>query len=317
MKIGYHASQEQFPPEELLQCAVAAEQAGFDGVKTSEHFHPWSANQGHSGYSWSWITAAMQISSIPFGLITAPGYRHHPASVAQAAATVARMYPDRFWLALGSGEAINEAITGVYWPEKAERNAKLKECAAIIRALLTGNEVTFRGRVTVIEAQLFTLPTTPVPIYGAAISCESAAQVAQWADGLLTVGGDPRDVSEIVKVFRESGGAGKPIHIQHALSWAPDDALALHEARHQWAPVIAGGEVNCDIRRPKDFDRFATFVDEPALRAHISISADLGVHAAQIAALGEIGDYIHLHGIGRNQRQFIETFGATVLPQLR
>src|SRR3954471_12568616 len=106
--IGYHASHEQFAPDELLAHVVAAEEAGFKAAKSSDHFHPWSERQGQSGFAWTWLGAAMHATSLPFGMISAPGYRYHPAVLAQAAATASVMFPDRFWLALGSGEAINE-----------------------------------------------------------------------------------------------------------------------------------------------------------------------------------------------------------------
>lgn len=316
-QIGYHASHEQFGPADLLRLVRLAEQAGFGAAKSSDHFHPWSERQGQSGFAWTWMGSAMQATALPFGLITAPGYRHHPANVAQAAATLGAMYPGRFWLALGSGEAINEAILGEYWPEKAERNARLAECVAVIRALLSGEEVTHRGRITVVEARLYSLPETPVPLFGAAVSAETAAWVAGWADGLLTVGGAPEDVARVVRAFREAGGADKPVHIQHALSWAPDEQAALAEAMNQWAPVIAGGEVNWDLRRPADFDRLARLVNEEEMRRCVAVSSDPGWHLDRIAALAGLGDCVHLHCVGRNQQAFIDCFGQKVLPQLQ
>lgn len=218
----------------------AAEQAGFGAAKSSDHFHPWSEAQGQSGFAWTWIGAAMQATTLPFGLISAPGWRHHPANIAQAVASLGAMYPGRFWLALGSGEAINEAILGEYWPDKAERNARLAECVQVIRALLKGEEVTHRGRITLVEARLYSLPEVPVPLLGAAVSEETAAEVAGWADGLLTVGGDPAVVARVVAAFRGAGGKG-PVHLQHGLSWAETEAEALAQALHQWGPVVAGG----------------------------------------------------------------------------
>lgn len=110
--IGYHASHEQFAPGALLDLVDQAEAAGFAAAKSSDHFHPWSERQGQSGFAWSWLGAAMHATSLPFGIISAPGYRYHQAILAQAAATIGEMFPGRFWLALGSGEAINEAIIG-------------------------------------------------------------------------------------------------------------------------------------------------------------------------------------------------------------
>ncbi|MES2539421.1 MAG: TIGR03885 family FMN-dependent LLM class oxidoreductase [Pseudomonadota bacterium] len=314
--IGFHASHEQFAPSRLLTLCRKAEEAGFGVIKCSDHFHPWSERQGQSGFSWAWLGAAMQSSALPFGSIAAPGYRTHPAVLAQAAATLAEMFPGRFWLALGSGEAINEAITGLPWPEKAERNARLKECAEIIRALFDGEEVTHRGRVTVIGAKLYSRPEARIPLFAAAVSKETAAQVATWADGLLTVGGKVENVAPVLQAFRDNGGAGKPVHIQHALSWAPDRATAMAEAMHQWRHAVLGGEAMWDLRRPADFDTASDAASESAMADRLPISEDLGRHTADIAALAALDATVHLHCVGRNHEAFLDTFGANVLPRL-
>lgn len=225
--IGYHASHEQFAPSELLKLVRFAEEAGFQCAKCSDHFHPWSERQGQSGFAWSWLGSALEATAFGFGNIATPRYRYHPAVLAQAAATLGEMYPGRFWLALGSGEAINEAITALPWPEKADRNVRLRECFAVIKALFGGETVTHRGRVKVIEAKLYSRPARPIPLYAAAVSVETAKFVAPWADGLLTVSGKLEDVRRVVDAFRENGGAGKPVIQQAALSWAQTDAEAI------------------------------------------------------------------------------------------
>ena len=153
----------------------------------SDHFAPWSTRQGESGFAWSWLGAALQATSLSFGVVSAPGQRYHPAIIAQAAATLAQMYPGRFWMALGSGEALNEHITGERWPEKPVRNARLRECVDVMRALFAGETVTHRGLVRVDRARLWTLPETPPPLIGAAVSAATAAWVGGWADGLVTI----------------------------------------------------------------------------------------------------------------------------------
>src|SRR3954469_11784021 len=155
VRIGYHASHEQFRPSELLELVRQAEAAGFKCAMSSDHFKPWASAQGQSGFAWAWLGAAPEATSLPFGVISAPGYRYHPAILAQGAATLSEMYPGRFWLALGSGQRLNEDVAGLPWPDKAERNARLSECASIIRALLGGETVTHRGRVTVLDAKLY------------------------------------------------------------------------------------------------------------------------------------------------------------------
>src|SRR5688572_20112688 len=156
--IGYHASHEQFSPSALLKYAALAENAGFTSINSSDHFHPWSENQGQSGFSFAWLGAAMKGSKLPFGVVCAPGQRYHPAIVAQAAATLEEMFPGRFWLSAGSGEALNERITGEKWPDKPERNERLLECYQVMKRLLQGETVTHNGLVNVEHAKLYSRP---------------------------------------------------------------------------------------------------------------------------------------------------------------
>src|SRR5215208_1707796 len=124
---SFHASHEQLPPSRLIESVRAAEAAGFQGVTSSDHLSPWSERQGESGFAWSWLGAAMATTTLPFGVVTAPGQRYHPAITAQAIATLLDMFPDRLWVALGTGEASNEHITGERWPDKVTRTARLRE----------------------------------------------------------------------------------------------------------------------------------------------------------------------------------------------
>jgi coenzyme F420-dependent glucose-6-phosphate dehydrogenase len=318
VKIGIHASHEQFPPSELLALVRAAETAGFDCAMSSDHFRPWASAQGHSGLAWSWLGAALQATSLPFGVISAPGYRYHPAIIAQGAATLAEMFPGRFWLALGSGQRLNEDITGLPWPEKAERNARLSECASIIKALLAGETVSHSGRVTVVDAHLYSLPMERPPLLGAAVTEATAELVGQWADGLLTVNGKPEQVRKVVEAFRRGGGKGKPLLMQVGLNWAPSEQQALEGAFQQWKYNVLGGEVNWELRSPGDFETAARFVRAEDMRESLLISADPARHAAWLQEFIELGfEELQLHQVGVNQREFIDVFGRDVLPQLR
>jgi coenzyme F420-dependent glucose-6-phosphate dehydrogenase len=317
-KIGYHASHEQFPPSQLLRLVQRAEGVGFDAAKCSDHFHPWSERQGQSGYAWSWLGAVMQATALPLGVITAPGYRYHPAILAQGAATLGEMFPGRFWLALGSGEAVNESITGLYWPEKAERNARLRECAQIIRDLLAGETVTHRGRVTTVEAKLYTRSAAAIPLLAAAVSEETARFIGSWADGMLTVGGEPGAFAKVVDAFRQGGGENKPIIVQAALCWAPTEQQAIDEALHQWRHGVVAGDAVWDLRRAVDFDKATEWVGLSQLKECLPISSSLQQHIDRLGALLELGTTeLYLHQVGRNQAEFIDTFGSMVLPALR
>jgi probable non-F420 flavinoid oxidoreductase len=317
-RIGFHASHEQFPPSELLRLVRLAESAGFDCAMSSDHFRPWGPAQGHSGFAWSWLGAALQATRLPFGVISAPGYRYHPAILAQAAATLCEMFPGRLWLTLGSGQRLNEDLTGVAWPEKAERNARLKECAGIIRALLRGETVSHYGRVTLVEGRIYSLPETPPLLLSAAVSEATAEFVGGWADGLLTVSGPLDQVRKVVEAFRRGGGEGKPLFMQVGLNWAPTEEEALAGAHEQWRYNVLGGEVNWELRSPKDFDTATRLVKPEDMKDSLLISPDLNQHADWLAGFVELGfEELQLHQVDRNQRRFIEAFGEKVLPQLQ
>jgi len=318
VRISYHASHEQFPPSELLRLVKRAEQAGFHEAKSSDHFHPWSERQGHSGHAWAWLGAALEATKFPIGVISAPGYRYHPAVVAQAAATLGEMYPGRFWLALGSGEAINEAITGRYWPEKAERNAQLLECVDVTRRLFTGEVVTHRGRITVVEAKLYSRPSMAVPLFGAAITEETAGLAGDWADGLLVAGYDLAAVKPVVTAFRNAGGEGKPVHLQMAVSLGATMQEAEENAIDQWSAATIGGDVNLDLRRPRDFDAASRFIGADDIKNSVLVTADTSQIADAIAAFASLSvDVVHLHNVGRNQEEFVDVIGRNVIPEFQ
>jgi probable non-F420 flavinoid oxidoreductase len=316
--VGFHASHEQFAPSRLRDAVVAAEAAGFQAAMCSDHLAPWSERQGHSGHAWSWLGAAMQASTVPFGVVTAPGQRYHPVILAQAIATLGELFPGRFWAALGSGEALNEHVTGDRWPDKPTRDARLLECVAIIRALLAGEEVSSDGLVRVDRARLWSLPATPPPLFGAAVSDATARTVGGWADGLITVNQPPAVLERVIGGFREGGGEGKPVHVQVHLSWAPTEVEALSIAQDQWRTNIFSSELAWNLELPAQFDAAAAFVRPEDVTRAVVVSADLGRHIDALAAIADCGaDSLYLHHVGREQRPFIETFGGRVVPELR
>lgn len=315
--IGYHASQEQFSPRTLLGLAQSAERAGFGAVMSSDHLMPWTEAQGESGHAWSWLGAALQATSCRAGVITVPGYRYHPAVVAQAAATLAEMFPRRFWLAVGSGERLNEHVTGEAWPLKAERNARLRECVDVMRALWAGETVTHHGRVTVEEARLYTRPAEPLPVLGAAISTETARWLGGWADGLLTVLQPRERLREVVEAFREGGGEGKPMVLQVKVAYAECEAEARRGAHEQWRSLVFDSSLLSELRTPAEFDAAGQFVRPDDLDRGVRISTDLERHAEWLRedlAMG-FGE-LYLHNVHRDQQRFIDDFGARVLPAL-
>lgn len=315
--IGYQASHEQFAPSELLRCVQLAEQAGFQAINSSDHFHPWSREQGQSGFAFAWLGAAMASSSLPFGSVCTPGYRYHPAVVAQAIATLAEMFPERFWISLGSGEALNERITGEKWPVKSERNERLLECYQIIKRLLHGETVTHFGRVTVEHAKLYTLPKQQPLLLGAAVTEETAAWMGGWADGIITVHRPYDELKKVVQAFRSNGGKDKPMYLKVQLSYASTDEEALQGAWGQWRSNIFHSTVLGDLWQVEQFDELGKFVQPEELKDMVRISADVQKHIDWISQDQELGfDRIILHNVNREQERFIKDFGEKVLPKL-
>ncbi len=316
--IGIHASHEQFRPDRLLRLVQSAEAAGFDAGMCSDHWAPWSEEQGESGFAWSWLGAALQATDMPFGVVNAPGQRYHPAIIAQAAATLNVMFPDRFWVAIGSGQLLNEHITGEPWPIKSDRNERLRESAEVMRGLWAGETVTHAGHVTVSEARLWTRPERAPLLVGAAVTPETAGWVAEWADALITVVQPDERLDAVVQAFRANGGANKPMYLQVHLAYGPTENEARASAFAEWGQNCLDNSVMTSLAHPAQISAAATHVIPTDLDGAVRISADVGRHVAWLSQDLERGfDGLYLHEVGPEQERFVEVFGREVLPQLR
>lgn len=316
--IGFHASHEQIHPRQLLEDAVQAEAAGFGAVMCSDHLAPWTNAQGHSGFTWTWLGAALQAThQVPMGAFHAPGQRYHPVISAHAIATAAAMYPGRVpWIALGSGEALNEHVTGDRWPTKPERMERLRECVDVMRALWRGEEVSHRGHIVVDRARLWSLPEQPPDLVAGAISAETAAWAAQWADGLITVNQPREKLRRVIDAYRDAGGRG-PVRLQIHLSYAATDDEALTIAADQWRGNCVPTLLAWDLETPEHFEAATRFVPDSEVAANVLVSADLGRHRGWLEEFLELGpDELFLHNVGQHNEPFIRAFGAEVLPAL-
>jgi probable non-F420 flavinoid oxidoreductase len=313
-RIALHCSHEQIPPSRLLKSIVHAEQAGFTGGMSSDHFSPWSVRQGESGFAWSFLGAALASTSLPFGVVNAPGQRYHPAIIAQAAASLNEMFPERLWVALGSGEASNEHITGERWPDKATRNARVRECVDIMRALFAGEEVSHAGLVTVDRARLWTLPEVPPELLVAAVSEKTAAWGSEWADGLATVNAPVEQLQRMLDAFgRDDCRRVLQVHV----SWAPTDEEAREIAYDQWRTNVFDPPVCWDLDTPEAFDAAAKLVKPSDLEGKVLISSDLAQHVAWLQEFAALGfSDIAIHHVGQDLDPFIDAFGEHVLPEL-
>jgi coenzyme F420-dependent glucose-6-phosphate dehydrogenase len=321
-QIGYAAMLEQFHPTELLELCVAAETAGFSGVMAADHVQPWVPAQGQAAFVWSFMTAAAERTRGDVGPgVTCPSFRQHPAIIAQAAATMQAMYPGRFWLGLGSGEALNEHIIAGYWPEAPERIARMFEAIEIMRKLFTGKDVKHSGDFYKMETmRLWTMPSEPPPIYVATAGPITAEKTGRLCDGLITVGAPEGKIEGIFERFEKGAReAGKdpstmPRIIQIHLSWALTDDEALANAMTEW-PNGGMKFPKQDIRSPLDFEQMAKLVRAEDFQGRMLISSDLEAHRREIQKYANMGfDRIYLHNVGRNQKEWIEAFAREVLP---
>ncbi len=326
--IGYAAMLEQFHPTDLLGWCAQAEGAGFDaGFMVSEHFHPWTPQQGQSAFAWSFMGALGTATSLKFGTaVTCPGFRYHPAVIAHAAATLGAMFPGRFWLGLGAGEALNEHVIGGEWPEIGIRSAMMFESIEIINKLFSGNVVKHKGEHFTLEsAKLYTRPDDEhrVPVYVATAGPINARKTGKFADGIVTVGAADEKIGMLWSKFeegaREAGKdpSGAPKMLQIHVSWAPTDQAAIDQAVLEW-PNGGMSFPKQDIKNPEDFAAMAKLVRPEHFTNRVLMTSDLAAHTAHIQHYVDMGfDEVHLHNVGRNQAEFIEVFGKEVLPALK
>jgi probable non-F420 flavinoid oxidoreductase len=319
LRVAFHASHEELGPRELLDCVREAEAAGFDGATCSDHVAPWSARQGESGNAWAWLGAAAVATDLPLGVVTAPGTRYHPAVAAQQIATVAQLAgPGRLWVALGSGQALNEHVTGTPWPPKAERERRHDLVAGVVRRLLAGEEVSHPEPVLVDRARVWSLPETPPPLLGAAVSPASAARVAAWADGLVTVV-QPGDVlRELLDAWDGAGGGDRPRKLQVHVALAATRDAALELAHEWWREPALGGPVAWELALPEHLEAAAASKRPEDLEEAVVVATSAQELAERLAELAALGfDELTLHHVGREQRRFIALAGEELLPAVR
>lgn len=323
--LGYAASFEQFHPTDMLNWSKRAEQNGFAAVMASDHFHPWVPSQGHSAFVWSWMGALGVETKLRFGTgVTPPGYRYHPAILAQAAATLEAMFPGRFFLGLGAGEALNEHITGEYWPEAPVRLERLAGSIEIIQQLFTGKVVKYRSQHFNVEsAKLYTLPPSPPPIYVATSGPIQAYRTGKMTDGLIVVGAADEKIRMLIERFEKGAReAGKdpskmPKILQFKVSFAATEEDAVAQAIKEW-PNGGMAFPKGDIRNPEDFEAMAKLVKPEHFKNRVLMTPDLAQHTALVQHYIDLGfSEVYVHNVGRNQEAFIDAYGKEVIPALK
>lgn len=316
-KIGYFLSCEEYAPAELLEQARLAEEAGFDGLWISDHFHPWTSQQGQSAFVWSIIGALSQMCDLPVTTaVTCPILRQHPALVAQAAATSAVLLGEgRFRLGVGTGEALNEHVLGDTWPEADVRLEMLEEAVELIRALWSGDAVSHRGRhYRVQNARIWTRPASPPEILVSAFGPKAVELAARIGDGYVTTSPD----RDLLASFRKNAPAGATTQAGFKVAWAPTAEEGIDHAHRIWPNAGLPGELAQVLPTVEHFEQASQLVTRAATADSVSAGADPAVHLAAFDPFLQAGfDEIYVANMGPHYAEMIRGFGRDVLPALR
>ncbi len=327
LTLGYKASAEQFPPQRLLDLAVAAEGAGFDSVWTSDHFQPWRHTDGHAPNALVWLGAASQATKrVVLGTsVLTPSFRYNPAIVAQAFGTLGVLAPGRVILGVGTGESLNEVPVGVAWPEQSERFARLKESVQLIQALWRGERLTIEGEYyRVANATIYDRPAEPLPVYIAASGPAAARLAGRIADGLICTSGKgaelytdvllPGVVEGAEKAGRDLSTFGRMIEMK--VSFDTDRDRAFEDTK-VWAALALSGEQKMGIHDALEMEAAAREA-EPIAHRRWMVSSDPDEHVEQIAPYVGYGfDHLVFHFPGEAQEAAIARYAELILPRLR
>jgi G6PDH family F420-dependent oxidoreductase len=314
MRIGYFLSSEEFGPRELVRQARMAEEAGFENLWISDHFHPWNDEQGHSGFVWSTIGAIAQATEMQVTTaVTCPTVRIHPAIVAHAAATSAVLLEGRFALGLGSGEALNEHILGDRWPEAEERLQMLEEAVHVIRRLWEGGMQSHRGRHYRVEkARIYDLPDSPPPIIVSGFGPKATKLAARIGDGFCTVS----PVKDAVESFRRDGGAGKVVAGGMKACYASQEGRARATVHRLWPNEALPGELSQILPTPTHFEQACEIVGEEMATESVPCGPDIERNVSAVQAYVDAGfDELYVGQIGDEQEAFFEAYSREVLPR--
>jgi coenzyme F420-dependent glucose-6-phosphate dehydrogenase len=320
----HFCAHEQFPPDQLLEQAVAAEKAGFDGIGCSDHLQPWW-EPGESGHAWVWLGAAGRATeSVPIGTgVTPPGPRYHPVLIAQAWATLELLFPGRPYLGFGSGESLNESPLGADWPSVGKQIERMDEALELIDRLWSGEKVTHSGKhFSTDEAMIHSLPERRPPIYVSAFGPQAAAVAGRRGDGLWTLA-DPEQAPEVIDAYKsaaeDAGREPGEILLQAGISWAKDDDAALEGAR-VWKGAQPDEFYTDDWHKPQEmYEEGERQLSDDDLKEAFIISSDPEEHVERIREVEKMGATIVvlMNNSGADPMGAIDTYGKQVLPALR
>jgi coenzyme F420-dependent glucose-6-phosphate dehydrogenase len=328
LKLGYKASNEQFPPRELLHYGVLAEEVGFDSVFVSDHLQPWRHDGGHAPFAMSWLGAlGASTERIVIGTsVLTPTFRYHPAIVAQAFATLGCLFPDRVVLGMGTGESMNEVPLGIEWPDGKERFARFREAVSLIRRLWSEERVTFEGEYYRTEkATIYDRPERPVPIYLAGSGPAATRYAGRAGDGYITTSGKAPELytDTLLPAVREGAEkAGRDIAdldlmIEVKVSFDHDRDAAM-AATQFWGALGLSAEQKSGVEDPVEMQRLADELSIEQTAKRFIVSTDPDEHVEKIKTYLDLGfNHLVFHAPGPDQEKFLRLYGDEILPRLR
>jgi F420-dependent hydroxymycolic acid dehydrogenase len=317
--VGVVLSHEQFRTDQLVAQAQAAEQGGFHHAWASDHIQPWQDNEGHSMFPW--LTLALvgnSTSRISFGTgVTCPIYRYHPATVAQAFASLAILSPGRVFLGLGTGERLNEQATTNTYGNYTERHDRLIEAIELIRQLWSGSRISFAGRhFQTNSLKLYDTPATPPPIFVAAGGPKSAKLAGQYGDGWISQARDLTN-SKLLAAFsagaqaagRDAASLGKRAELFAVVG----DNNQAARAATLWR-FIAGA---VDQPNPVEIQRAAESNPIDKVLNNWTVGTDPAPHISAVQKVLDAGAVPFLHFTQDDPITAIDFYRTNVLPKLR
>ena len=315
MRIGYFLSTEEYSPDQLIEQAALAQQAGFESLWISDHFHPWNDQQGHSPFVWSMIGALSRVCDLPVTTaVTCPTVRINPAIIAQAAATSAVLLDGRFTLGVGSGEALNEHIYGDPWPTVDVRLEMLEEAVHVMRRLWTEEFVSHRGKYyTVDNARIYTRPDTPPQVYVSGLGPQATDVAGRIGDGYITTSPD----GELLQRFRDAAGAGKPAQAGYKVCYADSEDEGAEIAHRLWANSGLPGELSQVLPSPRHFEQASQLVTVDSTRDSVACGKDVKAHIEAFRPYADAGfDEIYVANMGPHYRPMLEFYRDEILPAI-
>ncbi|RZU54040.1 G6PDH family F420-dependent oxidoreductase [Krasilnikovia cinnamomea] len=307
MRIGYFLSCEEYTPAQLIEQARLAQDAGFSALWISDHYHPWNDAQGQSPFVWSIIGALSQVVTIPVTTaVTCPIMRIHPAVTAQAAATSAVLHDGRFVLGVGTGEALNEHVTGERWPFADERLDMLEEAVDVMRRLWRGDFVTHHGKhYTVEQARIYTLPPEPPKVYVSAFGPKAIEVAARIGDGYISTSPN----ADLLEKFRQLGGGDRPAQGAFKACYARTEDEGVETAHRLWSTAGVPGELSQVLPSPRHFEQAATLVTPEMTRSALPCGPDPAKHAEQLKTYADAGfDEVYVASIGPHYAELIDLY---------